>query len=51
MGDLLSELDTGEPTTERLTEGATLLRGFAAVEAADLVAALGPIAGGAVVWS
>lgn len=43
MGDLLSGLDPGEPATEALADGATLLRGFAAAAAASLVAALGPI--------
>lgn len=43
MGDLFSELDPVAPTTETLTEGATVLRGFAAAQAAGLVAALGPI--------
>lgn len=43
MDDLLSGWDPGTPTTETLAEGATLLRGFAAAEAADLVAAIEPI--------
>lgn len=43
MSDLFSRLDVGEPGTETLAEGATVLRGFAAAEAAELVAALGPI--------
>ena len=43
MADLLSGLNTDERNTEALADGATLLRGFAAAEAADLVAALGPL--------
>jgi len=43
MGDLFSGLDPEKPTTESLAEGATLLRGFAAAEAAGLMAALGPV--------
>ena len=42
-GDLFSGLPPGEPSTEPLAEGATLLRGFAAADAGGLVAALGPI--------
>ncbi len=43
MSDLLSHLDT-EPDIETLADGATLLRGFAAKEAASLVAAVEAIA-------
>jgi alkylated DNA repair protein (DNA oxidative demethylase) len=43
MGDLFSDLESGPRHPETLAEGATLLRGFAEAEAADLVAALGPI--------
>ena len=43
MSDLFSDLKTGPQKPETLTEGATLLRGFAEAEATDLVMALGPI--------
>ena len=43
MGDLLGGLEPGRQNPETLAEGATLLRGFAAAGAAELVAALEPI--------
>ena len=43
MGDLFSGMDLGRSNPETLADGAILLRGFAAAETADLVAALGPI--------
>jgi alkylated DNA repair protein (DNA oxidative demethylase) len=43
MADLFSELEPGPQRPEALGDGATLLRNFAAAEAVDLVAALGPI--------
>jgi alkylated DNA repair protein (DNA oxidative demethylase) len=43
MADLFSALEAEPQPPERLGDGATLLRGFAAAEAAELVAALDPI--------
>ncbi len=41
--DLLSGLASGQTNPDTLSEGATLLRGFAFEQAPNLVAALGPI--------
>ena len=43
VGDLLSGLASGRINPDTLAKGAALLRGFAAEQASNLVAALGPI--------